>query len=76
MAGKTGFDPPKKKVSADFGRKTWFWSISAAKSGFARFSLEKLVFNWSWSILTEKTGFGQFWPKNVILVDSGSFGVF
>ena len=28
-----------------------------------------------WSILTGKTGFARFWPKNVIVVDSGSFGV-
>ena len=30
---------------------------------------------WFWPILTIKTGFARFWPKNVILVDSGSFWV-
>ena len=79
----------KRLVSADFGPKTGFGRFLPKNSGLGRFGLEKVGFDqnkwswsisagkkWFWSILTEKKRVSlNFGRKNVILVDSGSFGV-
>ena len=65
----------KKLVFVDFGRKNWGLT---RKLVLVDFGQKEVVFdrnNGFWSNSTEKTGFGRIWPKNVVMVDSGSFWV-